>query len=60
MRIMNLQIATEVEIRQLQEKYFEILLYLKSFCDKYNIRFFLIGGSCIEALRYQGFILWDD
>lgn len=60
MRIMNLQTATEVEIRQLQEKSFEILLYLKSFCDKYNIRFFLIGGSCIGALRHQGFIPWDD
>jgi lipopolysaccharide cholinephosphotransferase len=60
MKITNLQEAKEIEIRQLQEKSFEILLYLKNFCDKYNIRFFLIGGSCIGALRHQGFIPWDD
>ena len=28
-------------------------------CRKYNIRYFLIGGSLIGVLAYKGWIPWD-
>jgi len=28
-------------------------------CQKHNIRYFLIGGSCIGAIMYKGWIPWD-
>lgn len=29
-------------------------------CKKYNLKYFLIGGSAIGAVRHNGFIPWDD
>src|SRR5699024_1577600 len=37
-----------------------ILVYFKEFCDKHDLQFFLYGGTCIGAIRHQGFIPWDD
>lgn len=33
---------------------------LKNICDKYGLHYFAIGGTCIGAIRHQGFIPWDD
>lgn len=47
-------------LRELQLKSLEILLYFKDFCEEHNLRFFLCGGCCIGAIRHKGFIPWDD
>lgn len=38
----------------------DILKHIDSFCKENNIRYFLIGGSAIGAVRHHGFIPWDD
>jgi len=38
----------------------EILDEFVRICDKYNLTYFLVGGTYIGALRHSGFIPWDD
>jgi len=47
-------------IRDIQLKSLEMLLYFKDFCEKHNLLFYLCGGCCIGTLRHGGFIPWDD
>ena len=46
-------------LKAYQDKLLEILLYFDSFCREHNLRYYLAGGTCIGAVRHQGFIPWD-
>lgn len=45
------------EIRKIQ---IDILLYIKDICDKNNINYFIISGTLLGAVKYKGYIPWDD
>ena len=47
-------------LRRLQLKELESLLYFDAFCKKHELRWFLLGGCVIGAVRHNGFIPWDD
>lgn len=38
----------------------ETLVDFHEFCEKYELDYFLIGGTLLGAVRNQGFIPWDD
>lgn len=48
------------DLRRLQLVQLIILNEVKRICDKYNIKYYLVGGSMIGAVRHKGFIPWDD
>ena len=50
----------DAQTRKIQEKLLGILLYFQQFCDENGLRFTLAGGTCLGAVRHQGFIPWDD
>lgn len=44
----------------LQEKEFELLTLFTQVCDKLELRYYLVCGSALGAVKYKGFIPWDD
>ncbi len=51
---------TDAEMQKLRNIELEMLKHFIRICKKYNLRYFLVGGSCLGAVRHQGFIPWDD
>lgn len=43
-----------------QEKLLEIAKKFVDICDKNKLSYFALGGTCLGAMRHNGFIPWDD
>lgn len=50
----------EIGLEELKHIQLEILLKVDDFCNKNKIKYFLIAGTLIGAVRHQGYIPWDD
>ena len=52
---MNLLTLDEIKQAELQ-----LLLCFDDYCKKHQIRYFLSNGTLLGAVKYKGFIPWDD
>lgn len=48
------------ELEKLQKVEFEILVELDKYCKNHEIKYSLIAGTLLGAVRHKGFIPWDD
>ena len=52
---MNLLTLEEIKQAELR-----LLLYFDEYCKKHQIRYFISNGTLLGAVKYKGFIPWDD
>lgn len=50
----------QLTLKELKEIQLKGLLYIRDICKKNNIQYFLMGGTLLGAVKYKGYIPWDD
>ena len=51
---------TELSLQEIKTVTFGILMHFDAFCKQHGLRFFLSNGTLLGAVKYGGFIPWDD
>lgn len=52
--------GSKITVHDVQMVLLEMLKDIDKICQKHDIPYFLVGGSCLGAVRHEGFIPWDD
>jgi len=57
---MAYNIEDTAQLRQLQLVELEIMKVFADICERHGLRYAMIGGTLLGAIRHRGFIPWDD
>ncbi|OOM79970.1 LicD family protein [Clostridium sp. BL-8] len=57
---MSYKIMSPEDLRQMQLIQLEMLLEVERICKKCNIKYCIIAGTLLGAVRHKGYIPWDD
>ncbi len=50
----------QLSLPEIKQTELQILKVLKAFCEENGIRYYLSNGTLLGAVKYKGFIPWDD
>lgn len=50
----------KMSLEEIHKYEIEMLKVFVSICEKYELRYYLAGGTLLGAIRHKGFIPWDD
>ena len=50
----------ELQLDEIKEIELSVLRHFDAFCREHNIKYFLSNGTLLGAVKYEGFIPWDD
>lgn len=53
-------VQKELSLEELRQIEMDLLLHLRNFLTNHNLSYFLSNGTLLGAVKYQGFIPWDD
>ena len=53
-------IEKELAVRDIQEIELKMMKFFHDLCEEYQLHYSLGFGSCLGAIRHNGFIPWDD
>ena len=48
------------ELRSLQMVELNIIRIFSEICERHHLRYYMVGGTMLGAIRHKGFIPWDD
>ena len=58
--MVRLDEISKEELRKFQEKLTGMMAFLDRVCRENGLTYYMTEGSCLGAVRHQGFIPWDD
>ena len=51
---------TRLEIKEVQKVLLDLMKEVHNFLAEHGLKYYLLGGSALGAVRHNGFIPWDD
>ncbi len=54
------QYNVSIETKKLQEHSLKMFKVFIEVCEKLNLKYYVLGGTILGAVRHKGFIPWDD
>lgn len=54
------EVVYNLDIEKVQEKVFSIFVEFDRICRKYGLQYSMEGGTLIGAVKFGGFVPWDD